>query len=134
MFKKESPVLEWKDVDPKDEAAAKAISAKLDLGDIYFSFNVPLQIWITYNVEDQPRSGINLEESQVLNYMPRKESCEMQSLADIFSADAKVTPEDIKEFMRISALVMKNLARQMEKFNPLDLKKNLVYYPNSSDE
>ena len=134
MFKKECPVLEWKGVDPKDEAAAKAISAKLDLGDIYFSFNVPLQIWITYNVEDQPRSGINLEESQVLNYMPRKERCEMQSLADIFSADAKVTPEDIKEFMRISALVMKNLARQMEKFNPLDLKKNLVYYPNSSDE
>lgn len=134
MLKKECPVLEWKDVDPKDEAAAKAISAKLDLGDIYFSFNVPLQIWITYNVEDQPRSGINLEESQVLNYMPRKERCEMQSLADIFSADAKVTPEDIKEFMRISALVMKNLARQMEKFNPLDLKKNLVYYPNSSDE
>ena len=134
MFKKESPVLEWKDVDPKDEAAAKAISAKLDLGDIYFSFNVPLQIWIIYNVEDQPRSGINLEESQVLNYMPRKERCEMQSLADIFSADAKVTPEDIKEFMRISALVMKNLARQMEKFNPLDLKKNSVYYPNFSDE
>ncbi len=134
MFKKECPVLEWKGVDLKDEAAAKAISAKLDLGDIYFSFNVPLQIWITYNVEDQPRSGINLEESQILNYMPRKMRCEMQSLADIFSADAKVTPEDIKEFMRISALVMKNLARQMEKFNPLDLKKNSVYYPNSSDE
>ena len=134
MFKKECPVLEWKGVDPKDEAAAKAISAKLDLGDIYFSFNVPLQIWITYNVEDQPRSGINLEESQILNYMPRKMRCEMQYLADIFSADVKVTPEDIKEFMRISALVMKNLARQMEKFNPLDLKKNSVYYPNFSDE
>lgn len=130
MFKKECPVLEWKGVDPKDEAAAKAISAKLDLGDIYFSFNVPLQIWITYNVEDQPRSGINLEESQILNYMPRKERCEMQSLDDIFSSGVKVTPEDIKELMRISALVMKNLARLMEKFNPLDLKKNSVYYPN----
>lgn len=127
-------VLEWSDADPKDEAMAKRISKKLQLGEIYFSFNVPLQIWIIYNEDENPESGINLEESAILNYMPRKEGCRMENLSDIFSSDEEISTDDLQDFMRVAAVILRNLARRMDDFNPLDMKKNLVYYPNQSDE
>jgi len=128
----DSKILEWDGVDPKDEEAAKRISQKLQLGEVHFAYNVPLQIWIAYNKEDEPESGINLSESRILNYMPRKERCEMEALDEVFSSDVDVTADDLKEFMRISALIVKNLAKQMENFDPLGGEdRNYIYYPNT---
>ena len=128
----EYKILSWNDVDPKDEEAAKRISQKLQLDDIYFAYNVPLQIWIAYNKGDEPESGINLSESRILNYMPRKERCETEALDEVFSSGVDVTVDDIKEFMRISALIVKNLAKQMENFDPLGGEDcNYIYYPNT---
>lgn len=129
MKEKEPKILEWRGAKPKDEALAKKISKKLQLGSIYFTYNVPLQIWIGYNEDDKPKSGISLKKSLILNYMPRKEACKMESLSNIFSNDVEVTAQDLKDFMKISALIIKNLAKQMEKFNPFS-ETSYVYYPN----
>ena len=127
-------ILEWIGVDPKDEALAKQISKKLLFGETYFTYNVPLQIWIGYKKERDPKSGIDLDKSQILNYMPRKDECRMENLSDIFSSSVNVTAKDIKDFMKISSLILKNLARLMDNFDPLKLDRNCVYYPNSNEQ
>lgn len=128
----DSPILEWKDAKPEDEALARKASKKLQLGKLYFAYNVPLQIWINYKEDDDPGSGIDLSESNILNYMPRKERCEFLNLDEVFSTSEDITAEDIKEFAKVSALILRNLAARMERLDPLG-KNHIVYYPNDSE-
>lgn len=124
-----SPILEWKDAKPEDEALARKISKKLQLEKLYFTYNLPLQIWISFNEEENPKSGINAHESIILNYMPRKETCEMLPLDEVFNSYEEITAQDIKDFMKVSAIVLKHLASMMDSFNPKD-KSPAIYYPN----
>lgn len=41
-------ILEFSHATPKEEAAAKRVSKKLDLGEIYFTYNLPIQIFLAY--------------------------------------------------------------------------------------
>lgn len=68
--------------------------------------------------------------------MPRKEACLTETLSEIFSSDVEVSVDDLQDFMRVAAVILRNLARQMDDFNPPDMKKkkNIVYYPNQSDD
>ena len=129
--KSSTSILEWNGATPAEERLAQKVSKKLQLGAIYFSYNVPLQVWIAFNKEEDPKSGINFKKSQILNYMPRKECTEFLSFEDLFSSVNDVTDKDIKDFMKVSALVLENLARQFRKFNPLKLNRCEIYYPNS---
>ena len=123
-------ILEWKGASPKDEAIAQHISKKINLGSSYFRYNVPLQIHIFFNVFEKPRSGINMSTSYILNYMPRKSECRIQKLDELFVR--KPSNKDIKDFLHVSAVILKHLSKQFGKLDPLgDV--GCVYYPNCSD-
>ena len=123
-------ILEWNGATPAEEHLAQKVSKTLQLGTLYFTYNVPLQVWIAFNKEEDPKSGINFKKSQILNYVPRKECTEFLSFDNLFSSVNDVTDKDIKDFMKVSALVLENLARQFKKFSPFNLKRNEIYYPN----
>lgn len=118
-------------ITPEDEARAKKVSKYLVLGETYFAYNVPLQIWIYWKDDENPKSGIDLDQSNILNYMPRKERCEFMRLSEVFSPSEDITVEIVKDFLHVSSLILKNLADQ---FTSLDFAKSeapYVYYPNA---
>ena len=126
-----SKILEFKHATAKEEAAAKRISKKLDLGEIYFRYNVPIQIFLGYKEDDNPKSGIDPYKTCVWNYMPRKNRMDEQTLADLFSDPASITKADIKDLMLVTSAVLRNLGKQMIKLG--EGKTDCVYYPNCED-
>ena len=131
-FTKISSILEWNDAKAADERLAKKVSSKLQLGDIYFTYNVPLQVQIIYNKEEDPKSGINFKKSTILNYMPRKYRAQTQRLDEIFDMACEPTVKDIKDFMKVSGLILENLSKQFKSFKPLKLDNSMIYYPNTA--
>ena len=51
-------ILEFSHATPEEEAAAKRVSKKLDLGEIYFAYNLPIQIFLAYKEEDNPKRAV----------------------------------------------------------------------------
>lgn len=124
-------ILEFKHATSKEKSAARRISKKLKLGEIYFAYNLPMQVSLCHKDEDDPKSGIDIYESYVWNYMPRKSRIDEQRLADLFSAPDKVTKSDIKDFMVATAAIIRNLGKQMLKVG--SGKTDYVCYPNCED-
>ena len=125
-------ILEWNDAKAAEERLARKVSSKLQLGDIYFTYNVPLQVHIIYNKEEDPKSGISFKNSTILNYMPRKCCARMQCFDEIFDMKQRPTAKDVKDFMKISGLVLENLAKQFKNFKPLKLDCSEIYYANTA--
>ena len=124
-------ILEFSHATAKEEAAAKRISKKLGLGEIYFTYNIPIQIFLTYNEEENPKSGIDPRKTCVWNYMPRKNRMDEETLADLFSDPDSITKEDVKDLMVVTAAILRNLGKEMIKLG--NGKTDCVYYPNCED-
>ena len=131
-FTKMSDVLEWNDAKPAEERLAKKVSKKLLLGEVYFSYNVPLQVQVVYNKEEDPKSGIDFTKSTILNYMPRKCTVQQEFLSEVFNMAKIPDAKDVKDFMKISGLVLENLSKQFKSFKPLKLDNSMIYYPNTA--
>ena len=123
-------ILEWKGAKRADEKLAQKVAKQV--GSLYFSYNVPLQIFIKYNENGKPESGIDICQSEILNYMPRKDRCEFITLDKVFVNAKKVTAKDVKDFMKVSALVLGNLAKQFKTLDPTKDPDPCIYYPNCS--
>lgn len=121
-------ILEWKGARREDEKLAQKVATQV--GSLYFSYNVPLQVYIEFNEDGKPESGINIENSNILNYMPRKERCEFLTFGQVFENIEHVTAQDVKDFMNVSALIPEHLAEQFKKLDPAKAPKPYVYYPN----
>lgn len=126
-----SKILEFSHATPEEEAAAKRVSQKLGLGEIYFTYNIPIQVFLGYNKENDPKSGINLKESCIWNYMPRKNTMVEETLDELFSSSETVTDKDIKDLMVVTAAILRNLGKEMLKLG--EGKTDTVYYPNCED-
>lgn len=131
-FTKMSDVLEWNDAKPAEERLAKKISKKLLLGEVYFSYNVPLQVQVVYNKEEDPKSGVDFKKSTILNYMPRKCTVQQESLSDVFNMAKIPDAKDVKDFMKVSGFILENLSKQFKSFKPLKLDNSMIYYPNTA--
>lgn len=84
-----------------------------DIGsNFYFAYNLPLQLW-------RESKGI-----QVLNYMPRKETCKY--LSD------RVPQELSEKFCERTAEIFENFAKLIRAFGKGQI--NHVYYPDSNLE
>ena len=83
----------------------------------YWAFNLPLQVW--------PATAEDPEET-ILNYMPRRESCHTENLADMLGEQTR------EEFLEQAARILENLARLMRQAakDP----QLLVYYPTHGME
>ena len=121
-------ILEWKGAKPEDEKLAQKVAKKV--GELYFTYNLPLQINIVFNEDEKPESGIDIDSSVILNYMPRKERCERLSLRDVFILDTNVTAQDIKDLMKVSAVILVHLGEQFRKLNPAKDPESVIVYPN----
>lgn len=124
-------ILEFSHATAEEEAAAKRVSEKISLGEIYFSYNIPIQIFLAYNEDDNPKSGIDPYRTCVWNYMPRKNRMDEETLADIFSDPDSITKDDIKDLMVVTAAILRNLGKEMIKLG--EGKTDCVYYPNCED-
>lgn len=124
-------ILDFSHATEEEEAAAKRVSQKLGLGEIYFAYNLPIQVFIGYNEEGNPKSGINLSESCIWNYMPRKNAMAEETLEELFSSSEEVTAADIKDLMIVTAAILRNLSKEMLKLG--EGKIATVYYPNCED-
>ena len=124
-------ILKFSHATPEEEAAAKRVSEKLDLGEIYFTYNLPIQIFLAYKEEGNPKSGIDPHETRVWNYMPRKNRMDLQLLADLFTDPDSITKDDIKDLMVVTAAILRNLSKEMLKLG--EGKTDIVYYPNCED-
>ena len=124
-------ILEFSHATPEEEAAAKRVSKKLDLGEIYFAYNLLIQIFLAYKEEGNPKSGIDPHETCVWNYMPRKNRMDEQSLADLFVDPDHITMADVKDLMVVTAAILRNLGKEMLKLG--EGKTDTVYYPNCED-
>lgn len=76
---------------------------------LFWAYNLPLQMW--GNDEDGWR---------VLNYMPRKERCQY--------LESSVTKEELPQFCKNTAMILRNLADLFETLGRGEIK--LVYYPD----
>ena len=124
-------ILEFSHATAEEEAAAKRVSEKISLGELYFSYNIPIQIFLAYNEDDNPKSGIDPYRTCVWNYMPRKNRMDEETLADIFSDPDSLTKDDIKDLMVVTAAILRNLGKEMLKLG--NGKTDCVYYPNCED-
>jgi len=124
-------ILEFSHATPEEEAAAKRVSKKLGLGEIYFSYNLPIQIFLAYKKEDDPKSGIDPHKTYVWNYMPRKNRIDEETLANIFSDPDSLTKDDFNDFMIATSAILRNLSKEMLKLG--EGKTDTVYYPNCED-
>ena len=84
--------------------------------DIFWSYNLPLQMW--------PTDAEGEEAWRVLNYMPRKER--IQSLAEL------VTKAELPQFCKNTAAVLRNLAELFEALGEGKIK--TIYYPDEKVE
>lgn len=124
-------ILEFSHAAPEEEAAAKRVSKKLDLGEIYFTYNLPIQIFLAYKEDGDPKSGIDPYKTGVWNYMPRKNRMDEETLADLFIDPDSITKDDIKDLMVVTAAILRNLGKEMLKLG--EGKTDCVYYPNCED-
>ena len=124
-------ILEFSHATPEEEAAAKRVSKKLDLGEIYFTYNLPIQIFLSFKEDGDPQSGIDPHKTCVWNYMPRKNRMDEQTLADLFTDPDSITKDDIKDLMVVTAAILRNLGKEMLKLG--EGKTDCVYYPNCED-
>ncbi len=124
-------ILEFKHATAEEEAAAKRVSEKISLGETYFTYNLPIQVFLGYNEDDNPKSGIDPHKTCVWNYMPRKNQMAEETLADIFSDPDSLTKDDIKDLMVVTAAILRNLGKEMLKLG--NGKTDCVYYPNCED-
>ena len=124
----ENKILEWRGVKPEDEKLAQKVAKKV--GELYFTYNLPLQVYVEFNEDGKPESGISIENSTILNYMPRKERCELLTFGQVFENTEYVAAQDVKDFMKVSALVLEHLAEQFKKLDPAKDPEPYVYYPN----
>ena len=124
-------LLEFSHATPEEEAAAKRVSKKLGLGEIYFAYNIPIQIFLAYKEGGDPQSGIDPHKTYVWNYMPRKNRMDEQTLADLFTDPDSITKDDIKDLMVVTAAILRNLGKEMLKLG--EGKTDCVYYPNCED-
>ena len=124
-------ILEFSHATPEEEAAAKRVSKKLDLGEIYFTYNLPIQIFLAYKEDGDPKSGIDPYKTGVWNYMPRKNKMDEETLADLFTDPDSITNDDIKALMVVTAAILRNLGKEMLKLG--EGKIDTVYYPNCED-
>lgn len=127
----EDKILEFKHATAKEESAARRLAKKLNLGAIYFAYNIPIQIFLAYNEEDNPKSGIDPYKTCIWNYMPRKNRMDEESLADLFANPDSITKNDIKDLMVVTAAILRNLGKEMIKLG--EGKTDCVYYPNCED-
>lgn len=124
-------ILEFSHATPEEEAAAKRVSKKLDLGEIYFTYNLPIQIFLAFKEDGDPQSGIDPYKAGVWNYMPRKNRMDEQTVADLFTDPDSITKDDIKDLMVVTAAILRNLGKEMLKLG--EGKTDCVYYPNCED-
>lgn len=127
----EDKILEFKHATAKEESAARRLAKKLNLGAIYFAYNIPIQIFLSYNEEDNPKSGIDPYKTCIWNYMPRKNRMDEESLADLFADPDNITKDDVKDLMVVTAAILRNLGKEMIKLG--EGKTDCVYYPNCED-
>ena len=120
-------ILEFSHATPEEEAAAKRVSKKLDLGEIYFTYNLPIQIFLAYKEDGDP----DPYKTGVWNYMPRKNKMDEETLADLFTDPDSITKDDIKDLMVVTAAILRNLGKEMLKLG--EGKTDCVYYPNCED-
>ena len=121
-------ILDFSHATAEEVAAAKRVSEKLGLGEIYFAYNVPIQVFLAYKEEDNPKSGIDPYRTCVWNYMPRKNRIDEETLADIFSDPDSLTKDDFNDFMTATSAIFRNLSKEMLKLG--EGKTDCVYYPN----
>jgi hypothetical protein len=121
-------ILDFSHATAEEVAAAKRVSEKLGLGEIYFAYNVPIQVFLAYKEEDNPKSGIDPYRTCVWNYMPRKNRIDEETLADIFSDPDSLTKDDFNDFMIATSAIFRNLSKEMLKLG--EGKTDTVYYPN----
>ena len=124
-------ILEFSHATAEEEAAAKRVSKKISLGEIYFTYNLPIQVFLAYNEDGNPKSGIDPYRTCVWNYMPRKNRMDEETLADIFSDPDSLTKADVKDLMVVTAAILRNLGKEMIKLG--EGKTDTVYYPNCED-
>lgn len=85
--------------------------------DIYWAYNVPLQMWSKHKNPDDKKSKI--EGWRVLNYMPRRQKCKFM--------DKTITPEEMPKYCKNAAKLLRNLADRFDKMakNEID---NIYYH------
>ena len=76
--------------------------------DLFWGYNLPLQMWDNEN-------GWH-----VLNYMPRRENCQF--------LESFVTKEELPQFCQNTALILRNLAELFEALGRGEIKH--IYYPD----
>lgn len=135
LFKNDEPlpILEWKDAEA--ELAAEHISKNLKLGRTYFTYNLPLQIHIVYKdgkYRKTPclmKSKIDMDESYILNYMPRKEQLCTLKFSELFIKPP--SKGDLEDFTEVTADILSHLGDLMIEVGRR--RKDVVYYPNCED-
>ena len=135
LFKKEDlpPILEWEDAE--SEFAAKCVSKNLQLGRTYFTYNLPLQIYIIYKDGKERKtpcllkSMIDMDKSYILNYMPRKEQLCTLKFSELFINPP--SKQDLENFTEVSAEILSHLGDLLIEVGRR--RKDIVYYPNCED-
>jgi len=91
---------------------------------LYWSYNLPLQVWPKHANPDDPESPVI--GARVLNYMPRKERCESFDLEELLDEQTR------EEFFESTAQHLENLARLMREAGKDPAK--TVYYHDAGME
>lgn len=87
---------------------------------MYWSCNLPLQVWPVHEDPDNDESPI--VDARVLNYMPRKECVTWINLSELLEEQTR------EEFFMTAASILENLARQ---FRVAAVDQGMdVYYPD----
>lgn len=98
-------------------------------GEVYWAYNLPLQIYPIH--EDPDDETTPIVDHEILNYMARRSRCtEILLTGDAMSGE----PVDLGAYCERAARVLENLADQFRKYGRGEI--NIVYYPDSgmSDE
>jgi hypothetical protein len=91
---------------------------------IYWSYNLPLQVWPVYeDPETVDFDSCPVVGTRILNYMPRKRRCEEIELSDVIGDQTR------EEFFETAAIHLENLARLMRTVK--DDPRAHVYYHDS---
>ena len=91
-------------------------------GSLYWSYNVPLQMWPTN--EDPEDEESKIIGWRVLNYMPRKERC-----CDL---DEIITPDEMPAYCKNAAKLLRNLADRFDKMANKEI--DNIYYHDEIEE
>ena len=121
-------ILEF-DATKEEVAAAVRLNTKFNIGSIFWAHNLPIQVYVCRNENDAngSLSEININDSNILNYMPRRECCEFMTFNELFNGNVP-TDDDVKDLAIVTAAILKNLAHRMIMLG--EKKLNYVYYPN----